>query len=116
MIRNRPKRHIRIRKKIAGTEQRPRLSVFRSLKGIYVQLIDDDKSITLLGLGNKEIEKTNKGKKMTKKDVSFELGKEIAKRAIEKNIKTVVFDRGGNKYHGRVAELARGAREAGLEF
>jgi large subunit ribosomal protein L18 len=113
MARNRVRRHIRIRKKVAGSAAMPRLSVFRSLRGMYVQAIDDEKSITLVGLSDKAL-KTKA--KMTKKEKAYELGKAFAKLATEKKITTVVFDRGGNKYHGRVAEFAKGAREGGLIF
>ena len=116
MASNRLKRHFRLRKKIEGTAERPRLSVYRSLKGVYAQIIDDEAQKTLLGVGSIALVKAKKGKKMTKKEQAYEVGKEIASKALALNIKTIVFDRGGNQYHGRVEELARGAREGGLVF
>ncbi len=109
------KRHRRLRKKIHGTHERPRLSVYRSLKGLYAQIIDDDKSVTLLGMSDKVVQKGSKTK-LTKKDAAYELGKAMAKQAKDQKISAVVFDRGGNKYHGRIAEFSRGAREGGLIF
>ncbi len=105
------RRKKKVRAKIKGTNKRPRLSVFRSNKGVYLQLINDEKGITLISAHNQEIKK--KGKKT---DISFELGKLIAKKALEKKIKEAVFDRSGYKYHGRVEAVARGAREGGLKF
>ena len=109
----RERRHARVRTKISGTAECPRLCVFRSNNNLYVQVIDDDKAITLASAStlDKEI-KT----KHSNKEAAKELGALIAKRAIEKNIKTVVFDRGGYIYHGVVKELAEAAREGGLEF
>ncbi len=105
------KRHMRIRNHISGTAERPRLNVFRSLKNIYAQIIDDEKGVTLVAASSLEIE-GNGGNK----DAAKEVGKLVAKKAAEKGIKAVIFDRGGYIYHGRVAELADGAREGGLEF
>jgi large subunit ribosomal protein L18 len=105
-------RQKRVRAKITGTPKRPRLSVFKSLKYIKVQLIDDIKGETLLSASDSEI----KDKKLTKTEKAKELGKLIAKKALDKNIKSVVFDRAGYKYHGRVKAVAEGARAAGLEF
>jgi large subunit ribosomal protein L18 len=119
MIKNKEKnkkravRQKKVRAKIKGTKDCPRLNVFRSNKGMYVQLIDDDKSITIVAADSSEIKV---GKKTPKKDASFELGKLIAKKALEKKIEKVVFDRGGYQYHGRVKSLADGAREGGLKF
>lgn len=96
-------RHKRVRAKIFGTKERPRLSVFKSNQSIYVQLINDAESKTLC---------SNFGKK-TK---AYEIGKNLAKKAAMKKIKNVVFDRGGYKFHGIIAELAKGAREGGLKF
>jgi len=107
----RTRRRGRIRVKIKGTAKRPRLSVFRSNKGMYLQLIDDERGVTLASAASGEVKKKDK-----KTVVSFELGKLIAKKGLEKKIKTVVFDRGGYKYHGRVKAVADGAREGGLEF
>lgn len=105
------RRHNKIRAKIKGASKRPRLSVFRSNKGMFLQLIDDNKGVTLVSAKSSEIKKKDK-----KTVVSFELGKLIAAKAAEKKIKEVVFDRGGYKYHGRVKMVADGAREGGLKF
>ena len=109
----RQRRHVRVRTKISGTAECPRLCVFRSNNNLYVQVIDDKKATTLASAStlDKEI-KT----KHSNKEAAKELGALIAKRAMEKNIKTVVFDRGGYIYHGVVKELAEAAREGGLEF
>lgn len=106
-------RHLRVRKKISGTPERPRLCVYRSNSNIYVQVIDDVAGNTLVSAStlDKEI-KT----KYSNKEAAKEVGALIAKRAIEKNIKTVVFDRGGYIYHGIIKELAEAAREVGLQF
>ena len=106
------KRHARIRNKINGTATCPRLSVFRSLKNIYAQVIDDVNGVTLVSASSLELKDTYGGNK----DAAKEVGKLVAAKAIEKGIKEVVFDRSGYLYHGRVAELAAGAREGGLEF
>ncbi|MDA3839825.1 MAG: 50S ribosomal protein L18 [Patescibacteria group bacterium] len=105
------RRHARVRAKISGTSVRPRISVFKSNKGMFVQLIDDTKGITILSVNSKEIK--IEGDKKTK---SFEIGKLLAKKAIEKKIEKVVFDKGSFKYHGRIEALANGAREGGLIF
>jgi large subunit ribosomal protein L18 len=105
------RRHARVRAKISGTADRPRLSVFRSNKGMFLQLIDDEKNITLASASVFEIK--SKGKKT---ELSEELGKLIAKKAKDKKISSVVFDRGSYKYHGRVKAVAEGAREGGLKF
>ena len=107
------KRHKRVRAKISGTPERPRLNVFRSATNIYAQIIDDVAGNTLVSASSldKEIE-GNGGNKTAARAV----GKLVAERAKAKGIDTVVFDRGGYLYHGRVAELAEGAREGGLEF
>ena len=109
----RVRRHARVRTKISGTAERPRLCVYRSNSNLYVQVIDDVKATTLVSAStlDKEI-KT----KHSNKEAAKELGALIAKKALEKDIKTVVFDRGGYIYHGVVKELAEAAREAGLEF
>ena len=109
----RTRRHLRIRKKIKGTSERPRLCVFRSNSNVYAQIIDDEKQVTLVSAST--VDKEVKTKK-SNKEAAKEVGTLIAKRAIEKNIKTVVYDRGGYIYHGIVKELAEAAREAGLEF
>jgi large subunit ribosomal protein L18 len=102
----------RIRAKVAGTAQKPRLSVFRSNKDIYVQLIDDDNSVTLAAASSRE--KDIAAQAGTKIEKSKLVGQAIARKAKELGIETVVFDRGGNLYHGRVKAVAEGAREGGL--
>lgn len=109
----RAKRHARVRSKISGTPQRPRLSVFRSAKHIYAQLIDDVNGVTLASASSLDKDFEGAGGNV---DGAKKVGKMIAKRAQEKNITTVVFDRGGYLYHGRVKELADSARENGLQF
>ena len=104
-------RHKRVRGKISGTATCPRLCVYRSNSNISAQIIDDVKGVTLVSASSQNIE-GNGGNKVAARAV----GKLIAERALEKNIKDVVFDRGGNIYHGRVKELAEGARESGLNF
>ena len=105
--------HKRIRRKVRGTEARPRLAVFRSVAHIYAQVIDDSKGQTMVAASSVEkAAKTNGGNVAAAKAI----GKAIAQRAQEKGIKQVVFDRGGYQYHGRVKALAEAAREAGLEF
>lgn len=107
----RRKRHFRIRKIVNGTADRPRLSVYRSNKAIYVQLIDDVNQHTLLSANTKELNLEHANIESAKK-----LGELVAKKALDKGIKKVVFDRGGYLYHGRVKALADSAREAGLQF
>jgi large subunit ribosomal protein L18 len=109
----RERRNRRVRAKIYGTLEKPRLSVFRSLNHIYAQLINDDEGKTLISASDLELKKD---KKMIKKSLAREVGKLIASKAKEKNIIQVVFDRSSFKYHGRVKELAEGARETGLKF
>ena len=106
-------RHKRVRAKINGTADRPRLDVFRSAKNIYAQVIDDVNGVTLVSAStlDKEFEGATGNKEAARK-----VGKLVAERAKAKGVDTVVFDRGGYIYHGRVAELAEGAREGGLEF
>ncbi|MCL4367365.1 50S ribosomal protein L18 [Patescibacteria group bacterium] len=106
----RVRRHLRVRKTIFGTAQKPRLAVFRSNQHIYAQIIDDNQQKTLVAASDLKISNAKKT------EVAFEVGKNIAKDAIKKGIKLVVFDRGGFLYHGRVAKLAEGAREGGLTF
>ncbi len=110
------KKHLRVRKKVFGTSERPRLSVYKSLKHIYAQIIDDTKGITLVSASTLDRELREKLPELTKTEEAREVGKLIAKRALEKGIKKVVFDRGGFIYHGRIKALAEGAREGGLEF
>jgi len=112
----RQKRHIRVRGKISGTAERPRLSVYRSTNEIYVQVIDDVQGVTLAACSTIEKNVASKVAKVSKTEAAKIVGQEIAKRAIDKGVKEVVFDRGGYLYTGRVAALAEGAREAGLVF
>lgn len=107
-------RHRRVRGKIAGTAARPRLNVFRSEKHIYAQLIDDERGHTLAAASSRD--ESLKDVSGSNREGAKAVGALIAKRALEKGIKEVVFDRGGYLYHGRVAALAEGARENGLEF
>ncbi len=109
----RTRRHIRVRRKISGTAQRPRLCVYRSNQNLYVQVIDDVAGNTLVSAStlDKEIKV-----KHANKEAAKEVGTLIAKRALDKKIETVVFDRGGYIYHGVVKELAEAAREGGLKF
>jgi large subunit ribosomal protein L18 len=104
----------RIRRKIAGTTQKPRLSVFRSNTDIYVQLIDDDKAVTIAAASSKD--KDIAAQSGTKTEISKLVGQAIARKATELGVTQVVFDRGGNLYHGRVKAVADGAREGGLQF
>ena len=103
------RRHLRVRKKVSGTPERPRLVIRRSLKHIYAQLVDDTANRTLMTVSSQDVE----GKKTEK---SIEVGKRIAARAKEAGVSRVVFDRAGYRYHGRVKALADAAREGGLEF
>ncbi len=109
-------RHARVRKKVYGTEDRPRFNVFRSLKHTYVQIINDETGHTLVSASTLDPEIREKIKGKTKKEAARMVGELAAKRALEKGIKKVVYDRGGYLYHGRVLEVAAGARDAGLEF
>ena len=136
---SRLRRHKRIRAKVKGTAERPRLSIFRSNKYIYAQLIDDEKGETLLRVDSRKIKKTTRSsnrvarsndRAKTEKEkieeieksltgkvaAAYEVGKLIAKEAAKKKIKKIIFDRGGYKYHGRVKAVAEGAREEGLQF
>jgi large subunit ribosomal protein L18 len=108
----RERRHRRVRGKIRGTAERPRLAVFRSNKGIFAQLVDDDAARTLAAASWLEL-KSSKG---TKTEQAAEVGKRLAANAKKAGVETVVFDRGGYLYHGRVKALADGAREGGLKF
>ena len=108
------RRHLRVRKKVQGTLERPRLVVFRSSKHIYAQLVDDQKGVTLAGGADTSEGVAVEGKGKVAR--SFALGRLIATKAKEKGIKKVVFDRGGYQYHGRVKAVADGARKGGLEF
>ncbi|MFA9379856.1 MAG: 50S ribosomal protein L18 [Acetanaerobacterium sp.] len=107
------KRHRRVRGKISGTTERPRLSVFRSSKHIYAQVIDDVQGVTLATASSLDKEFEGLG---TNKEAARKIGELLAKKATDKGIESVVFDRSGYIYHGRVKELAEGAREGGLKF
>lgn len=113
---NRLVRHERVRTKISGTSLRPRLSVFRSLSEIYCQVIDDEKQVTLVSASSKEkaLQESLKGK--TKTEQARLVGEAVAKKALAKKIKEVVFDRGGYVYTGRVKAVAEGARDSGLKI
>ena len=106
----------RIRKKISGTEEKPRMSVFRSNKHIYVQMIDDEKGATLFAFSSKNKEVAEKSSEMKKSEQAEAVGQMAAQKAHEKGIKEVVFDRNGYRYHGRVRKLAEAARKEGLKF
>jgi large subunit ribosomal protein L18 len=108
---HREKRRKRVRRKVVGTAERPRLSVYRSNVHIYAQLIDDDAQATLAAADSREV-----GEAEDRKDAARQVGELIASRASGAGIETAVFDRGGNKYHGRIAALAEGAREGGLKL
>lgn len=109
-------RHRRLRKRLAGTEQQPRLAVFGSLKHMYAQVIDDDKGCTLVSASTMEKALAETLKGTGNQDAAKAVGKLIAERALAKGISKVVFDRGGHMYQGRVKALADAAREAGLKF
>jgi large subunit ribosomal protein L18 len=110
------RRHARVRKKVAGTPERPRLNVFRSLTGIYAQVIDDQAGHTLVSASTLDKDLRDKLKGMKKSEQAKLVGRALAERALSKGIQTVVFDRGGYRYIGRVKALADGAREGGLRF
>jgi large subunit ribosomal protein L18 len=109
----RRRRHRRVRGRVAGTAERPRLAVFRSNVGIYAQLVDDDAGKTIAAASWQQVPKSFKG---SKSEQAAEVGKRLAENAKAAGIETVVFDRGGYLYHGRVKALADGAREGGLRF
>ncbi len=113
---NRKKRHRRIRKKVRGTAERPRLVVKRSLTNLYAQVINDEENRTVLALSTATKETKDQLKNKTKTEQSRIIGMLLGKKCVEANIKGVVFDRGGYKYHGRVKAFAEGAREGGLSF
>jgi len=110
----RRRRHLRVRKKVSGTPERPRLVVFRSSKHIYAQVVDDSRGVTLLGASDRSEGIAIEGKGKVAKSVA--LGKLVAERAKAQGITRVVFDRGGFQYHGRIKAVADGARNGGLEF
>ncbi|MGB7604897.1 MAG: 50S ribosomal protein L18 [Lutisporaceae bacterium] len=112
----RKKRHLRLRNKVQGTAARPRLNVFRSLNNIYAQIIDDASGVTLVSASTLDKDVKDQIGHGGNKESAKKVGELIAKRALDKDIKTIVFDRGGLIYHGRILELANAAREAGLEF
>ena len=115
-LKGRQTRHRRIRKKISGTHLRPRLAVFRSARHIYAQAIDDSVGSTLAASSTLTIQKSLKKTYTGNKEAAKAVGADVAKKLIEKSISTVVFDRGGFVYHGRIQALADGARESGLNF
>ena len=115
-LKGRETRHRRIRKKISGTNTRPRLAVFRSARHIYVQAIDDDAGSTLAASSTVAIQKSLKKIYTGNKEAAKAVGVDVANKLMEKSISSVVFDRGGFIFHGRVQALAEGAREAGLKF
>ncbi len=112
----RQRRHERIRRHLHGTADRPRLNVFRSLEHIYVQVIDDDLGNTLVAASTVDPELRDQLNGLNKSQQATRVGQLVARRALDKGLKKVVFDRGGYPYHGRVKALADGAREGGLEF
>jgi large subunit ribosomal protein L18 len=112
----RKKRHLRVRKRLFGTAERPRLNVFRSSKNIYAQLIDDTVGHTIAAASTLDPEFQAKGVNAGTVEAARIVGELVAQRALEKGHKSVVFDRGGYLYHGRVKALAEGAREGGLDF
>ena len=112
----RKKRHFRVRKKVTGTPDRPRLNVFRSVKHIYVQLIDDYSRRTLVAASSIDKELKGKMSKGGNIEAAKTVGQLVARRAVDKGVKKIVFDRGGYLYHGRIKALADAAREGGLEF
>lgn len=114
--RAREKRHQRVRVRVRGTAERPRLNVFRSLRHMYAQLIDDVAGHTMASASTMDAEVKEQLAKLSKADQAKLVGQVLAKRALEKGVKEVVFDRGGYKYHGRVKALAESARAAGLQF
>ncbi|PIR76080.1 MAG: 50S ribosomal protein L18 [Candidatus Magasanikbacteria bacterium CG10_big_fil_rev_8_21_14_0_10_42_10] len=113
----RARRRARVRARIVGTAARPRLAVFRSLRGLFVQLIDDTTNKTLVSVNSKkDVISVDVGDRIGKEAIAFALGKAIAEKAKQAQISTVVFDRGGYAYHGRVKAVADGARDGGLTF
>ena len=112
-VNKKQKRQKRVRAKIAGTKDKPRLSVFRSNRYLFAQLINDEKGQTLIGVSEKEL---SAGEKVNKTEKAKQLGTVLAKKALHKKINAVVFDRGSYLYHGRVKAFAEGAREGGLKF
>ena len=112
----RERRHRRVRRKVSGSPERPRLNVYRSLEHIYAQVIDDDMGNTLVAASTVDPELREQLNGLNKSQQASQVGQLVARRALDKGLKKVVFDRGGYPYHGRVKALADGAREGGLEF
>jgi large subunit ribosomal protein L18 len=112
----RDRRHRRVRAKVQGTAEHPRLNVFRSARHVFAQIIDDSRGHTLVSASTLDADVRAKAVDWNKKDEAKAVGKLLAQRALEKGLKQVVFDRGGYQYHGRVKSLAEGAREGGLDF
>jgi large subunit ribosomal protein L18 len=112
----RKRRHLRVRRRLAGTTERPRLNVYRSLNHIYAQVIDDTTGVTLTSASSLGAELSKKDKKQTKTEQAKLVGKRVAEQALKVGVSEVVFDRGGYKYHGRIKALAEACREAGLKF
>lgn len=110
------RRHRRVRRSLSGTPDRPRMAVFRSLTHIYVQVVDDRSGHTLVAASDVEADVRSQRDGKKKSQIAEKVGDAIARKAVEKGIKTVVFDRGGYKYHGRVKALAEAARKGGLSF
>lgn len=110
------RRHARVRKFVAGVPERPRLNVYRSITGIYAQIIDDQAGLTLVSASTVDAELRSKMKGLNKSEQAKLVGQAVAERAIERGVTSVIFDRGGFRYMGRVKALADGAREAGLQF
>ena len=108
----RERRHARVRAKIEGTAEKPRLSLFKSHKHLYAQLIDDESGVTLAAASDRELS----GTKLTPREKAVQIGELIAKKGLAKKIATVVFDRSGYQYSGKIRELAEGARKGGLKF
>ena len=115
-VQSRKARHERVRKRVVGNAERPRLTVFRSLKQIYAQIVDDEKGRTLAAASSLKLDAEAKRNGGNKTQVARLVGSEIARRGREAGVSRVVFDRGGYRYHGRVKSLAQAAREGGLEF
>jgi len=113
---SRKRRHVRVRKKVRGLTKRPRISVFKSSKHIYAQIVDDEKGITLVSSSTLDKEVRDDLKHGGNRDAAKKVGELLARRAVEKGVRQVVFDKGGYTYHGRLSALADSAREAGLEF
>lgn len=110
------RRHARIRARISGTAERPRLHVFRGLQHVYAQLIDDTTGTTIAGVHSKNLKAADVEDRSAKSAIAYTVGKKLAEEAKAKGISTIVFDRGGYAYHGRVQALADGARDGGLQF